>query len=136
MSSNLAQLLVLFVEAEPMIAEVLQAALHEGGYAVDIVPDGASGLSAVEARAEEYRALITDISLGGAVSGWDVARRGRELSPALTVVYVTGDSGHEWASLGVPGSLLVEKPFAPAQVVTAISSLLITSTPPPHPSGT
>ena len=115
-----------------MIAEVLQAALEEGGYAVDIASNGDNGLSSVEARADEYRALVTDINLGGAVRGWDVARHGRELNPALAVVYVTGDSGHEWGSLGVPGSLLIEKPFAPAQVVTAISSLLITSTPPPQ----
>ena len=42
----------------------------------------------------------------------------------LAVIYITGDSAHEWAVQGVPKSMLVSKPFAPAQIVTAISSLL------------
>lgn len=61
--------------------------------------------------------------LKGAVSGWEVAVRARELKPDLPVVYVTGDSGHEWASRGVPGSVVVSKPFAPAQIVVALASL-------------
>ena len=68
--------------------------------------------------------MITDIKLGSKVTGWDVARHGRELNPDLPVVYVTGSEGHDWASLGVPNSVLIEKPFAPAQVLTAVSQLL------------
>jgi hypothetical protein len=40
------------------------------------------------------------------------------------VVYITGDSAHEWTVHGVPNSVLVTKPFAAAQVVTAVSQLL------------
>jgi DNA-binding NtrC family response regulator len=69
--------------------------------------------------------LITDIRMSGG-SGWDIAKRARELSPGVPVVYVTGDSAAEWSSKGVPNSLLVEKPFAPAQVVGAISTLMNT----------
>jgi hypothetical protein len=45
--------------------------------------------------------------------------------PALTA------SGHgdQWASQGVPNSILLTKPFAPAQLVTAISQLLNTGPP-------
>ena len=32
---------------------------------------------------------------------------------------MTGAAGGEWASRGVPNSILLEKPFAPVQVVTA-----------------
>jgi len=46
------------------------------------------------------------------------------------VVYVTGGEGHDWSSLGVPNSVLITKPFAPAQVLTAVSQLLnVGSTP-------
>jgi DNA-binding NtrC family response regulator len=69
--------------------------------------------------------LITDVNLGrDKLSGWDVAKRARELNPSVAVIYMTGDSGHDWAANGVPNSVLLLKPFAPAQVVTAVSQLL------------
>jgi hypothetical protein len=37
---------------------------------------------------------------------------------------MTGGNAHEWPSRGVPHSILLEKPFAPAQLVTAASQLL------------
>ncbi|MGE5500489.1 MAG: response regulator, partial [Ignavibacteriales bacterium] len=69
-------------------------------------------------------ALVTDVNLGRGESGWDVARHGRELVAGLPVVYVSGDSGHDWQARGVPGSILVQKPFAPAQIVTAVATVL------------
>jgi CheY-like chemotaxis protein len=71
--------------------------------------------------------LVTDIELGGRLTGWDVAQRARELKPDLPVIYMTGNSGDEWASRGVPNSVLITKPFAPAQIVTAVSQALIAS---------
>jgi hypothetical protein len=56
-----------------------------------------------------------------------VAKRARELNELLPVVYMTGGNGHEWASQGVPNSILITKPFAPAQIVTAVSQLLNTA---------
>jgi DNA-binding response OmpR family regulator len=73
---------------------------------------------------------VTDINLGsGKLDGWNVARRAREIDPEFPVVYMTGDSADEWASKGVPNSILITKPFAPAQLVTAISQLLNSGTP-------
>jgi hypothetical protein len=37
---------------------------------------------------------------------------------------MSGDSAHHWAAKGVPRSILLAKPFAAAQLVEAISSLL------------
>ena len=65
-----------------------------------------------------------DVNIGKPPNGWVVARRAREVSATMPVIYMTGDSGHEWASQGVPNSLVLIKPFAPAQLVTAVSSLL------------
>jgi hypothetical protein len=42
----------------------------------------------------------------------------------MPVVYMSGDSSPEWSSKGVPNSLMVAKPFAPAQIITAVSTLL------------
>jgi DNA-binding response OmpR family regulator len=77
-----------------------------------------------DADAARFRAVITDIRLGAGPDGWAVARRARELVPTMPVVYMSGDSSHEWSSKGVPNSLMVAKPFAPAQIITAVSTLL------------
>jgi DNA-binding response OmpR family regulator len=52
----------------------------------------------------------------------------------MPVVYMTGTHGEKWASMGVPNSIMLAKPFAPAQLVTAISNLLNTATPPAAPT--
>ena len=67
---------------------------------------------------------MSDINLSGKLKGWDVARFAREIDPATPIVYMTGTHGEDWASKGVPNSVLLTKPFAPAQLITAISSLL------------
>ena len=62
--------------------------------------------------------------MSGKLTGWDVARVAREIDPTMPIVYMTGTHGEDWASKGVPNSVLLTKPFAPAQLVTAISNLL------------
>jgi DNA-binding response OmpR family regulator len=67
-------------------------------------------------------ALVTDIHLADGINGWELARIAREIH--LPVVYMTGEAAEEWPSKGVPNSILLNKPFAPAQLVTAVSQLL------------
>lgn len=115
---------VLVVEDDPLIQELLADALEEGGFEINVASTGEQAAQMLEAEAAGYRALITDVNLPGQLTGWNVAKRARELTEELPVIYITGASAHDWASSGVPKSILVVKPFAPAQVVTAVSQLL------------
>jgi DNA-binding response OmpR family regulator len=63
------------------------------------------------------------------MDGWEVARHARKIDPKFPIIYMTGASAEQWASRGVPNSILLEKPFAPAQIITAVSNLLNTGTP-------
>jgi DNA-binding NtrC family response regulator len=81
-------------------------------------------VSLLDASKPKYRALVTDIKLNGKIEGWEIAKHAREIDPAFLVVYMTGDSADDWAANGVPNSILLTKPFAPAQLVTAVSQLL------------
>jgi DNA-binding response OmpR family regulator len=117
--------LLLLVEDEELILHLLEEALIEAGYEVVLAGDGRKALKELEADAERFRGIITDVRLGKGPSGWDIGHRARELSPHIQVIYLSGDSAHEWPSKGVPNSLMVSKPFAVAQVVTAISGLLV-----------
>jgi DNA-binding response OmpR family regulator len=126
-------LCVFVVEDDFLIQEIVREALAEGGFETEITSSGEQAITLLQADKSKYRALITDIDLRGTLTGWDVAKRARELNPEMPVVYMTGAAADQWSSHGVPNSLLLNKPFAPAQVVTAVSQLLNAASPPtPH----
>jgi DNA-binding response OmpR family regulator len=115
---------ILLVEDEDLLREMLEETLVEAGYGVI---SAASGEEAADLLSGVLlpRALVTDINLGRArMEGWELARLARENDPSCVILYVSGDSAHRWASNGVPQSVLLAKPFAPAQLVEAISGLL------------
>jgi CheY-like chemotaxis protein len=127
MSTPVAPLVVLVVEDEQLLREMVEPALADAGYSVLLAHNGSEALKYLEERESEeapLRALVTDVQLGPGPSGWEIAKRARELHPEIPVVYVTGTAAAEWPSKGVPNSLIIQKPFAPAQVVTAVSQLL------------
>jgi DNA-binding response OmpR family regulator len=127
MASGSAAPILLYVEDEPITQDLVEAALREAGFEVLTASDGHEALAQLGAKSGVLRGLITDINLGDCPDGWEVARNARESINGLAVVYVSGACEHEWTAMGVPNSLMIVKPFAPAQIVVAISSLLVAS---------
>ena len=116
---------LLILDDEPMVRELLELALQASGYEVILAQNSAAAIAVLDLKPPQHRALITDVNLGDdPVTGCDVARRAREIDPDLPIVYMSGASGHQWPSLGMPGSILVTKPFASTQIVAAIGQLL------------
>jgi DNA-binding response OmpR family regulator len=121
---------ILVVEDDHLIRSVVEEALKEGGFDIVIVSSGGHAAELLDSAEGRYRALVTDINLGrDTLDGWELARHAREVDPAFPVVYMSGDSAEEWASKGVPNSIMLAKPFAPAQLVTAVAQLLNGGTP-------
>jgi CheY-like chemotaxis protein len=116
--------LLLLVEDEPLVLLVAQDALEAGGYKVVPVQIASDALSVLSSRGAELSGLVTDIRLPGGPDGWEIARHARELRADLPVVYTTGDSAADWPAKGVPNSVVVQKPYAGAQLLTAISTLM------------
>jgi CheY-like chemotaxis protein len=116
--------LLLLVEDEPLILLVAQDALEAGGYTVLPFQTASEALSALDSGFAELSGLVTDIRLPGGADGWEIARHARELRADLPVVYTTGDSAVDWPAKGVPNSVIVQKPYAGAQLLTAISTLM------------
>ncbi len=115
---------ILLLEDEALISHTLTEALEEAGFKVSEMAQASKALAALEAEPSGFNGLVTDINLGKGPDGWDVARRARELVPSLPVVYMSGHGSMDWPSKGVPGSVILSKPFATAQLVTAVSTLL------------
>jgi DNA-binding response OmpR family regulator len=116
-------IVVLVVEDDPLIQVLVEEALRDGGYEPKVVQSGEEALKLLQGNVA-YRAILLDINLKGIVDGWEVARAAREANPTFAIVYMSGGSAEQWSSQGVPNSILLAKPFAPAQLVTAISNLL------------
>ena len=117
-------ILLLVVEDDHIVQEMLHTELTDAGFKVITASSGNQAIKQLEDKAAKPRAIITDIRLGTGPDGWEVARRARELIPDIPVVYATGDSAGEWPSKGVPKSSVIVKPFSPAQLTTAVSTLL------------
>jgi DNA-binding response OmpR family regulator len=124
--------LLLYVEDEGLIAMDVTEALKDAGFDVQHVINGRDAAAAPREHAARYQALVTDVRLPE-VDGWELARLARELNPSIPVVYVSGDSAAGWSAHGVPKSLMLQKPFAMAQVLAAITTLLnqAAAAPPP-----
>ena len=121
---------ILVVEDDFLIQGMIEEALTEGGFEVEITALGKEAVALLKSHKDKYRALVTDINLSDKLDGWEVAKTAREIDPAFPVIYMTGASADQWASHGVPNSILLAKPFAPAQLVTAVATLLNAATPP------
>ena len=122
-------LLIMVVEDDHLIQNLVEDALSDGGFESAIAGSGEEAVTLLRGNRHHYRALVTDINLLGRLDGWEVARQASEIDPAFPIIYMTGAAADQWASHGVPNSILLTKPFAPAQLVTAVSQLLNTGTP-------
>ena len=124
------QLVILVIEDDPPIQVVVEDALADGGFEPAIAPSGEEAVTLLRGNRRKYRALVTDINLVGRIDGWELARLAREINPEFPILYITGAHADQWPSRGVPNSVLLTKPFAPAQLVTAVSQLLNDGVPP------
>ena len=123
------QLVILVIEDDQAIQTIVDEALTEGGFEPAIAASGEEAVTLLKGGLIKYRALVTDIGLRRQIDGWEVAQQAREIDPAFPIVYMSGAHAEDWASKGVPNSIMLAKPFAPAQLVTAVSQLLNSGTP-------
>lgn len=120
---------VLVVEDDEPLQEIVHDVLKDGGFDLTTVASGQEAVAMIKSGVVKYSALITDVNLKGTMKGWEIARLVREFDPTFPIVYMTGAAADDWASQGVPNSILLKKPFAPAQLVTAVAQLLNSTSP-------
>ncbi|AAK64669.1 response regulator (plasmid) [Sinorhizobium meliloti] len=115
---------ILLAEDEALLLLDYEAALADAGFVVVAVARGGKAIEVWRSADSEVAGVATDIRFYELPNGWSVARVAREIYPGIPIVYGTGHGALEWRSRGVANSILLEKPFALAQLVTAVSELL------------
>lgn len=119
---------ILVVDDDSSIRSIVEEILRDGGFEPKTASTGEEAIMLLNAN--RYRAVIIDIAFGrDHVKGWAIARRARAYNPDMPVIYITGGNADEWAIEGVPNSVLITKPFAPIQLLTALSQLLTSGLP-------
>jgi DNA-binding response OmpR family regulator len=114
---------VLVVEDEARLATALQRGLQSEGFAVDVAPDGPTGLEL--ARHGEYDAMILDVMLPG-LSGYRVVRALRAEEHWLPVLMLSAKDGeHDQADgLDCGADDYLTKPFSYVVLLARLRALL------------
>jgi DNA-binding response OmpR family regulator len=122
---------ILVAEDDQALQSILEETLSDAGFEAAISSSGEEAVTLLTRHKDKYRGLVTDINLLGALNGWQVAQRAREIDHSFPVIYMSGAHAEDWGSKGVPNSVMLAKPFAPAQLVTALAQLLNSALPTP-----
>lgn len=69
---------VLVVEDDPLLQDMVEDALDEGGFKVATVGSAEEAIALLKGKGTTYCALITDINLPGGMDGWEIARIARD----------------------------------------------------------
>lgn len=113
---------VLVVEDDWLLRQALQTELEHAGWSVREAESGETALEILQS--DEIALLITDIRLGGTITGWDVADAGREKNAKLPVIYISGNALLE--ARRVSDSVFLAKPWDATKLVGICRALLKT----------
>ena len=106
---------VLVVEDDYVSLEIITALFEHAGLKVHVASSGEAALTILRDRGPEIDWLFTDLRLPGLIDGGDVAEAYRLAHPYRPVIYAS--SARNRPQRAVQGSVFVEKPFAPKQIL-------------------
>lgn len=110
---------VLLVEDEAEVRKLIEEAFAEAGLSVASAPTDSSAYDLLEREARSFTVLVADINLGKGTTGFDVARRARQLNPAIKVIYITGQAA-QVGRFGVQDGEIFPKPFSPVELAERV----------------
>lgn len=107
---------ILVVDDDVALLGALEITLTELGYFALTTDDPIAALALIAAPGP-IDLLFTDIALPNAVDGWELARRARQLRPALNVLYMSGYANRLLPGAGDPAlGEVLPKPWASWQL--------------------
>ena len=98
---------IMVVEDDYDLQGIVEDALIEGGFETQILSSGEEALTLFRGGLKNYKVLVTDVGLKGRLNGWEIASQIRGSEPGFHIVYMSGAHADEWASKGVPNSIML-----------------------------
>jgi signal transduction histidine kinase len=116
---------ILVVEDDEDVRFSVAAILEGLGYDVESVSSGREGIDRFDSG-DHFDVLLTDVVLGGKLSGRDVSRYVEEHYPDVVVLHMSGYAENHIVHDGVieEGVQLLQKPFSKAQLAQEIRNLI------------
>lgn len=113
---------ILLVEDEDLIRTLLGEAMADLGMNASLAASGEAAIEILHGTAS-FDLLVTDIQLPGAVDGLDIARAARTRTPAIPIIFTTGqpDRMAKWKS--GTADIFIPKPYRPSDIINAIRRL-------------
>jgi PAS domain S-box-containing protein len=116
---------VLVVDDEPAVRMLVAEVLEDLGYSVIEAADAAGGLKVLRSDTR-IDLVVSDVGLPGGMNGRQMADAGRQVRPALKVLFITGFAENAVISHGHldPGMQVMTKPFAMEALATRIQAMI------------
>ncbi|MBI5837181.1 MAG: response regulator [Candidatus Eisenbacteria bacterium] len=116
---------LLVVEDEESVRRLLTTALTAGGYRVLAAEDGEAGVELFRLHREEISLVLTDLVMPR-MNGKEVLESVRALAPDVLVMFMSGYADASITGPGKlpPGSIILQKPFLPSDMLAAVRSAL------------
>lgn len=124
---------ILLVIDMPKLTGFIVAALAERG--LDVVTGRSAEAHQILVGHPRHDAVIIAIGTADPVSSWNLAREARRMQPGIAVVYLSAGAPLDWARQCVAGSELISLPFAPPQLIAALTRQLDMPPPPARDGG-
>ena len=115
---------VLVVDDDAIVRSYVRKVLERAGFRVFEAIDGLAGLAAWHNLAGAVELVITDIRMPR-MRGDELATRIKSESPALPVIFISGEPGEGKFHDPAHGTYFLEKPFRADEIVGAAQRVLI-----------
>jgi len=118
---------LLVVEDEVGVRKVIVRVLRSAGHHVVEAEDGTDALAKVATLGGSLSAVLTDVRMP-VMGGISMARELRRTWPDLPVLFMSGNAEPDFVLEFGPKALMLNKPFAATQLLTALDVLFAQST--------
>lgn len=116
------QRVILLAEDDPLVRNIVQAILIQGGHAVMSAADGKEALELSRAYSGRIDLLISDIEMPH-LDGHAAAAHIREERPEIRILMMSGGASRSLTRYSAPQPFL-EKPFLPKKLLDKIAEVL------------